>query len=89
MADRKLKYWGWGYEDDGLSTDQTDALPGMKLLPRLDLAEHFGALAIASLDPAVAEMRKHLVESHRDRSGQESLELLLWLTPPGHIGWAA
>jgi alkyldihydroxyacetonephosphate synthase len=26
MADRKLKYWGWGYEDDGLTADQTAAL---------------------------------------------------------------
>lgn len=26
MADRKLKYWGWGYADDGLSADQTTAL---------------------------------------------------------------
>ena len=26
MAERRLKYWGWGYEDDGLSADQTAAL---------------------------------------------------------------
>ncbi|NKB48737.1 MAG: FAD-binding protein [Alphaproteobacteria bacterium] len=26
MADRTLKYWGWGYADDGLSADQTSAL---------------------------------------------------------------
>ncbi|MEP4886691.1 MAG: hypothetical protein ABJ215_09985, partial [Alphaproteobacteria bacterium] len=26
MADRKLKYWGWGYEDAGLDADQTKAL---------------------------------------------------------------
>ena len=26
MADRKLKYWGWGYADDGLSSDQTAGL---------------------------------------------------------------
>ncbi|NNE84671.1 MAG: FAD-binding oxidoreductase, partial [Alphaproteobacteria bacterium] len=26
MADRKLKYWGWGFADDGLSADQTTAL---------------------------------------------------------------
>ena len=23
---KKLKYWGWGYEDAGLDTDQTKAL---------------------------------------------------------------
>ncbi len=26
MADRKLKFWGWGYEDDGLSTGQVTGL---------------------------------------------------------------
>ncbi len=26
MADRKLKFWGWGNEDDGLSTDQVTGL---------------------------------------------------------------
>jgi alkyldihydroxyacetonephosphate synthase len=26
MADRKLKYWGWGYADDGLTSDQTTGL---------------------------------------------------------------
>ena len=26
MAYRKLKYWGWGYEDIGLDADQTKAL---------------------------------------------------------------
>ena len=26
MADRKLKHWGWGYADDGLTGDQTAGL---------------------------------------------------------------
>ena len=26
MADRKLKYWGWGYADDGLTGDQVSGL---------------------------------------------------------------
>jgi len=26
MADRKLKYWGWGYENSGLDADQTKTL---------------------------------------------------------------
>ncbi|HCP00672.1 MAG TPA: hypothetical protein DIT35_04185, partial [Rhodospirillaceae bacterium] len=26
MANRKLKYWGWGYEDTGLDADETRSL---------------------------------------------------------------
>jgi hypothetical protein len=59
------------------------------LQDRLDLAEHFGALAIASLDSAVADVREHLLEPNRDRRGKKRFQLLFWLTPPWHERWAA
>ena len=52
---------------------------------RLRLAQHFGTPAIAPLDPAVAGVREHLFDPHRDRRGQKRFELLFWLTPLWHI----
>jgi hypothetical protein len=56
---------------------------------RLGLAKHFGAIAIAALDSAIAHAREHLLEPNRDRCRKERLELLFWLTPPWHERWAA
>ncbi|MBW2379836.1 MAG: hypothetical protein JRG70_09870 [Deltaproteobacteria bacterium] len=55
---------------------------------RLGFAKHFGALAIAPLDAAVAGSREHLLEPNRDRRRQERCELLFWLTPVRHERWA-
>ena len=44
MADRRLKFWGWGYEDQGLDADQQRRLAA-------GLAERFGVSDLG-IDPA-------------------------------------
>ncbi len=50
MADRRLKFWGWGYEDQGLDADQQQRLAA-------GLAERFGRSELRiDAPPEIAEL---------------------------------
>ena len=58
MADRTLKYWGWGYDDDGLTADETATLlktfaDGFGIRPTAD-GQRPGIDDIALAEPRLA-----------------------------------
>ncbi len=50
MADRRLKFWGWGYEDEGLDAGQQQRLAA-------GLAERFGRSVLrVDAPPEIGEL---------------------------------